>query len=287
MRILPRRSVKGLVIFIFATFLAVNLIFLLRVSENGSLKDAVEFNSPTLVTTSPKMTSSEPSQTVTNQRIPTSSSVRSVVTDNVFANLSESSDIKLLRKAFEENNRKEYVRNLNKFDLKGGEDTVVIIVQVHDRSDYLKYLIESLRQATGISQSLLVFSHDYFARHIHDTIASIDFCPVLQIYYPFAMQLYPKEFPGEHSKDCPRNIPRSEAIKSKCNNAEFPDHYGHYREAKYAQIKHHWFWKANYVFDQLTTTKYHRGPILFLEEDHFVAKDFLYTLLKMYRFRSS
>ena len=34
------------------------------------------------------------------------------------------------------------------------------------------------------------------------------------------------------------------ALKSKCNNAEHPDKYGHYREATFCQTKHHWFWKV-------------------------------------------
>ena len=30
-----------------------------------------------------------------------------------------------------------------------------------------------------------------------------------------------------------------------CLNAKYPDKYGHYREAKYSQTKHHWFWKVS------------------------------------------
>ena len=29
-----------------------------------------------------------------------------------------------------------------------------------------------------------------------------------------------------------------------CINSQWPDKYGHYREAKYTQTKHHWFWKV-------------------------------------------
>lgn len=49
------------------------------------------------------------------------------------------------------------------------------------------------------------------------------------------------------------------AIIRKCNNALYPDLYGHYREAKFTQTKHHWWWKANRVFDQLEVTRYHTG----------------------------
>lgn len=44
-----------------------------------------------------------------------------------------------------------------------------------------------------------------------------------------------------------------------CNNALYPDLYGHYREAKFTQTKHHWWWKANRVFNQLEVTRNHSG----------------------------
>ena len=51
------------------------------------------------------------------------------------------------------------------------------------------------------------------------------------------------------------------AIIRKCNNALYPDLYGHYREAKFTQTKHHWWWKANRVFDQLEVTRFHTGKL--------------------------
>ena len=45
----------------------------------------------------------------------------------------------------------------------------------------------------------------------------------------------------------------------KCTNADWPDSYGHYREAKFTQIKHHWWWKVNQIFDQLQATQNHNG----------------------------
>jgi hypothetical protein len=46
-----------------------------------------------------------------------------------------------------------------------------------------------------------------------------------------------------------------------CNNALYPDLYGHYREAKFTQTKHHWWWKANRVFNQLEVTRNHTGTV--------------------------
>ncbi len=93
-----------------------------------------------------------------------------------------------------------------------------------------------------------------------------------------------------------RAIFRAERIK--CTNHAWPDLYGHYREAKFTQTKHHWWWKANRIFDQLAATKDYDGEhygtrvtvndalqalpllglVVFLEEDHHVAEDFLHVL---------
>ncbi|KAK9723180.1 N-acetylglucosaminyltransferase II (MGAT2) [Popillia japonica] len=160
-------------------------------------------------------------------------------------------------------------------------DSVIIVVQVHDRIKYLRHLIVSLAQAQDISQALLVFSHDIYDEEINSLVQSIDFCKVMQFFYPFSIQLHPNEFPGADPNDCPRDIKREEALIKKCNNAPFPDLYGHYREAKFTQTKHHWWWKANRVFNQLEVTKNHTGLVVFLEEDHYVAEDFIHVLKLM------
>ncbi|XP_004534142.1 alpha-1,6-mannosyl-glycoprotein 2-beta-N-acetylglucosaminyltransferase isoform X3 [Ceratitis capitata] len=169
-------------------------------------------------------------------------------------------------------------------------DSVIIVVQVHTRITYLRHLIVSLAQAKDISKTLLIFSHDYYDDDINDLVQTIDFCKVIQIFYPYSIQTHPNEFPGVDPNDCPRDMKKdhnfitnfiNRAIARKCNNALYPDLYGHYREAKFTQTKHHWWWKANRVFDQLDVTRYHTGLVLFLEEDHYVAEDFLYLLEMM------
>ncbi|XP_019880285.1 alpha-1,6-mannosyl-glycoprotein 2-beta-N-acetylglucosaminyltransferase isoform X2 [Aethina tumida] len=160
-------------------------------------------------------------------------------------------------------------------------DSVVIVIQIHDRITYLRHLIVSLAQARDISQALLVFSHDYYDEEINALIQSIDFCKVIQIFYPYSIQTHPNEFPGEDPNDCPRDIKKEQAMLTECNNALYPDLYGHYREAKFTQTKHHWWWKANRVFSQLEVTRNHSGLVVFLEEDHYVAEDFIYVLKLM------
>ena len=86
-----------------------------------------------------------------------------------------------------------------------------------------------------------------------------------------------------------------------CTNAEFPDLYGHYREARYSQTKHHWWWKTNFIFGKVPLLRHYDGTrsqndclytgpfinvlsaaasghVVFLEEDHYIAEDFLHVL---------
>ncbi|VVC87648.1 unnamed protein product [Leptidea sinapis] len=157
-------------------------------------------------------------------------------------------------------------------------DTIIIAIQVHTRLTYLRHLIVSLAQARDIDRTLLVFSHDYYDEEINSLVRSIDFTKVIQIFYPYSIQTHPNEFPGVDPNDCPRDAKLEEAKKQKCNNALHPDLHGHYREAKYTQTKHHWWWKANRIFNQLQSTAGHNGMVVFLEEDHYVAEDFIHML---------
>ncbi|KAJ8269971.1 hypothetical protein GJAV_G00108830 [Gymnothorax javanicus] len=172
------------------------------------------------------------------------------------------------------------VRNEDKLR-KRAKDDLVVVVQVHNRLENLKLLIESLRRARGIESVLLIFSHEYWSPEINGVIAAIDFCPVLQIFFPFSIQLYPREFPGNDPRDCPRNIPKEDALKLGCNNALYPDSFGHYREAEFSQTKHHWWWKLNFVWEKVKVLKGYDGLVLLIEDDHFLSPDFYYLLKKM------
>lgn len=77
-------------------------------------------------------------------------------------------------------NEEQEIRNNNLFS-KLQNDSVVIIVQVHNRIDYLRHLIVSLAQAKDISKTLLIFSHDVYDEAINNLVQSIDFCRVLQV----------------------------------------------------------------------------------------------------------
>ena len=183
-------------------------------------------------------------------------------------------------------NSEQYILNVRKFP-KRSKDSVVIVVQVHKRSNYLLKLIDSLRKAKGISDALLIISHDYYASEINNIVQGIDFCQVLQIFFPYSEQLHPDKFPGSDPNDCPRDMSRSQARAMGCINAEHPDKYGHYREVKFTMTKHHWWWKANRVFKELQATKNHNGLVLLLEEDHYVAPDFYEVLKKAYHVKKT
>uniref|UniRef100_A0A3Q2Y3X9 Alpha-1,6-mannosyl-glycoprotein 2-beta-N-acetylglucosaminyltransferase n=1 Tax=Hippocampus comes TaxID=109280 RepID=A0A3Q2Y3X9_HIPCM len=152
---------------------------------------------------------------------------------------------------------------------------------VHNRPDYLKLLVDSLRGARGVESILLIFSHDYWSPEINNVVNSVDFCQVLQIFFPFSIQLYPQEFPGNDPRDCPRDIPKKEALKLGCINAEYPDSFGHYREAKFSQTKHHWWWKLHFTWDRVHVLRDHGGLVLLIEEDHFLSPDFIHVLKLM------
>lgn len=85
-------------------------------------------------------------------------------------------------------------------------DAPIIVVQVHTRLTYLRHLIVSLAQAKDIEQALLVFSHDIWHPDINYLVQSVDFCRVMQLFYPHSIQTHSRTFPGEGPNDCPRNI---------------------------------------------------------------------------------
>lgn len=54
----------------------------------------------------------------------------------------------------------------------------VILIQVHSRLEYLKELLNSLRETRYINETLVIFSHDLVDNEINKLIESIDFCAV-------------------------------------------------------------------------------------------------------------
>lgn len=163
---------------------------------------------------------------------------------------------------------------------------LVMVVQVHDRPEHLQLLVDSLRRARGLQRLLLIFSHDLWSPRINRIVDSVDFCPVLQIFFPFSLQLYPGEFPGHDPRDCSRDVGRTAALRMGCNNAQFPDSFGHYREAHFCQTKHHWWWKLHFVWDKVKALQDYKGLVLFIEEDHYLSPDFYHVLKAMWSLKT-
>ena len=57
----------------------------------------------------------------------------------------------------------------------------ISLFQVHDRIQYLTYLIDSFAKVSDINKALLIFSHDVYDEEINDMILSIKFCKVMQV----------------------------------------------------------------------------------------------------------
>ena len=74
-------------------------------------------------------------------------------------------------------NNDEVILNDNKFP----PFELVVIVQVHRRTEYLKMLLESLREARDINTVLLVISLDYYDVELFSVVDKIDFCKVIKI----------------------------------------------------------------------------------------------------------
>ncbi|XP_023204040.1 alpha-1,6-mannosyl-glycoprotein 2-beta-N-acetylglucosaminyltransferase-like [Xiphophorus maculatus] len=181
-------------------------------------------------------------------------------------------------------NYKQCVHNADRFP---GEPQLVLVVQVHNRPEYLRLLIRSLEKAAEVHSFLLIFSHDYFSQEINTIVQGITFCKVLQIYFPFSTQLYPKEFPGQDPRDCPRDMSKDAARKTGCLNADHPDSYGHYREAFVTQTKHHWWWKLHFVWERVQAMQGYSGFAVFLEEDNYILPDFFHFYKLMIEFRKT
>ncbi|XP_013188976.1 alpha-1,6-mannosyl-glycoprotein 2-beta-N-acetylglucosaminyltransferase isoform X2 [Amyelois transitella] len=258
--------VRGLVILgLFCLWLQI----MLSASSGGIYRDGEEL-----------MNANETSEQVLRLVPPELHKYLTVHARNASGNSTEKSvlrNITDIRRAIQRNNDAQTIYNEDIFG-PVQNDTLIIAIQVHTRLTYLRHLIVSLAQARGIDKTLLVFSHDYYDEEINTLVRSIDFTKVMQIFYPYSIQTHPHEFPGRDPNDCPRDAKYDAAIKLGCNNAKHPDLHGHYREAEYTQTKHHWWWKANRIFNQLQCTAGHTGMVLFLEEDHYVAEDFIHML---------
>ncbi|CAH0407324.1 unnamed protein product [Chilo suppressalis] len=190
-------------------------------------------------------------------------------------------DIIQLRTIVSHHNKKINILNSDNFG-PITNNTIVFAITVDKFSINLQFLIVSLSQIRGIHQVLLVFSHSIYDEDINKLIGTIDFCRVLQIYYPYSLQMYPDEFPGYSLQDCPHDMDMKTARAINCTGFLFPDIRGHFRDPKHVQQKQHWWWTANVVFESvLSIVMDYERVVVFLNDDIYLLKDFLYMILFM------
>lgn len=75
-------------------------------------------------------------------------------------------------------NAEQYIHNLGKYQLNLDSESLVIVIQTHDRAEYLRILLNSMRNIRDIEKSLLIVSHDVYSNELNAIIEAVDFCPV-------------------------------------------------------------------------------------------------------------
>lgn len=153
----------------------------------------------------------------------------------------------------------------------------VFLVQVHNRLENLRALIESLSRVRGIQDALLIFSTDFISVEFVSLIYGISFSRVMYIYFPHSNQIFSNLFPGTDPHDCSANTSVLQAKYVGCLNANWHDRFKHYRDSRFTQVKHHWLWKLTFMFERLQAVKHYDGYVILLEEDHYVVEDILHV----------
>ncbi|XP_061712823.1 alpha-1,6-mannosyl-glycoprotein 2-beta-N-acetylglucosaminyltransferase-like [Cydia pomonella] len=134
-----------------------------------------------------------------------------------------------------------------------GNKMPVLVVLAGRRAARLQWLLASLADVTNIGDALLVISHSFYDEAVNELVKRVDYCRVLQLYFPYSVQLFPNRFPGAEL-----NRSRAAAIA--------------------AEEKQHWWWTTSFLFNHYTLLDHKLGLALFLQEDDYVAPDLLHML---------
>jgi len=188
--ITPKRIIKAIFVVSAIGFIVVDVSILLRdddASSNTSADSSVARNH----LTSPSLPDGAGDNLLKREHNRLLNQIANI-TRRSDANISQSSaplprfshfggNLSEVRAAVLQANRLQRIANLDVFDLVTNDAAVVVVVQVHNRTEYLRHLISSLRKAVDVEQTLLVFSHDVYSDELNDIISSIDFCPVCDV----------------------------------------------------------------------------------------------------------
>ncbi|XP_034239606.1 alpha-1,6-mannosyl-glycoprotein 2-beta-N-acetylglucosaminyltransferase-like [Thrips palmi] len=141
----------------------------------------------------------------------------------------------------------------------------VIVVQVHRRGRYARWLLQSLSAVPGIESALLVLSHGHVDDALLGLAREVCFCRVARVFFPWSVQLWGDQFPG---LDCVKGSTVKDGKPCK-------------REPLVTVAKHHWWWLHNFVFNEVLVAAKYKGVTLFLEEDMYLSPDALHVLDRM------
>ena len=157
------------------------------------------------------------------------------------------------------------------------EDSIVFVVTVHTRVEYLREFVESLRTINP-ENCILVIYHHSIHQPMMDYVRSIDFVPVKQVIFPHTRTIFPHSYPGESPSDCTRELMAEDCVGN-------VDRFDHFREALHASLKLQWVWLQNYLWRRFLPADFD-GFVLLFEEDHIITNpDFMdnfKTLRKMF-----
>mmetsp|Transcript_83 Transcript_83/g.95 ORF Transcript_83/g.95 Transcript_83/m.95 type:complete len:1276 (+) Transcript_83:55-3882(+) len=154
----------------------------------------------------------------------------------------------------------------NKGSSEGNTNAVPFVFMVHDRVDYFKVAIESLRNSDFPKKLPLIISHDGHVPEMMEYVKSLksEF-NVIQIFHPHACYDHPHEFPA----DAPE-----------LNEGYEGDIYHNKRSPWATCAKHHWIWMTKTVFDMDFDIEESVESIFFIEEDYVVSPTIYSTIMQ-------
>lgn len=150
----------------------------------------------------------------------------------------------------------------------------IVVIQIHRDTEILllNALLDCLKNCLGVTNSLLIFSVDFYDDEINELIEGVHFAKYMKIYYPYSTKLYPYDFPGPDTKFCINDFDCEKSML---------------RYERFAQKKHFWWWQMHFIFDELTILRNYSKTILFIESNQYVLSDFLYIYKVMEAMLSS
>lgn len=158
-----------------------------------------------------------------------------------------------------------------KFEPKPLGHNIAAVYMVHNRVDYLKRSIDTLRESDYPKILPIVISHD---GHVPEVVEFVEGLKsefnIIQVFHPYSCYDHPDTFPGNDPK---------------LNENYKGDTHGNPRDSKITCCKHHFTWLMNAVFS-MEKIKDLDG-FLFLEEDYIVAPTIYQNLEKGFTYIDS